>query len=148
MHLVKVCEDSGAAEYIRYSLEAHGGDALDRSRSLADIPWSRQFEDVIAVGIEEPAGKMTGRLFRVQGAILAKLPRELLVQPFMPSQWRKAVGLKGLCGKPDVAEFANHYMFEHGEANGFSYVEWPQDAKDALCMALAVSKLVQSEAAA
>lgn len=85
----------------RHELAADGL-AFDRTRLVRDwrLPSA---DDVLAVGIEDPRGQNSGALYRVQGAILARLPADVLVVPWIPSQWRKYVGLAGNCTKLGVA---------------------------------------------
>ncbi|MBA2706356.1 MAG: hypothetical protein H0U59_00945 [Gemmatimonadaceae bacterium] len=138
-------EGVGAPVWHRFPLT--GKDAFDRTRSVADaLPGrtSALYEDLIALGIEHPAGKHgTGALMRIQGAILARLPARLLVEPLPPSKWRQLVGLKGNATKAEVAASA---VVTYG-----SYVaqtKWPQDACDAYCIALATRTLISREQAA
>lgn len=142
-------EGSGAPSWHRFPLT--GPDAFDRTRSVADVMPGRHsvyWDDVLAVGIEEPAGRNPGFLFRVQGAILVGIPARMLVEKWMPAQWRKAAGLKGNASKEDV--------FTHGIRIVNSYPEsredwgWavPTDATDALCIALATRQAITREQAA
>lgn len=123
----------------RYPLA--GPDAFDRARRVPEEmpgPRSCYWDDTLAIGIEEPAGKFKpGGGYRVQGAVLACLPPRLLVVPWMPSQWRKAVGLPGNASKADVAAFACVF----GD-------DWPQDACDAYCIAAATTTRIVREVAA
>ena len=134
--IVLLDEDSGAAKWEHYPLSI-SATAFDRTRSVRErVPTRGWWDDssVLAVGIEEPRGYNSGALYRIQGAILATIPAELLVHPLVPSEWRKLVGLPGNASKDDVRQFT------HG------YVLWEStDACDAYCIALAVSKLVQQE---
>lgn len=130
--------DVEAPRWNRCHLE--GADAWERTRELSRLPgWpSWMWDDVCAIGIEDPAGHHgTNYLYRVQGAILARIPRSILVQPWRPSQWRKAVGLPGNASKQDVMRFALAY----GD-------DWPQDAYDAYCIALATRLAITREKAA
>jgi Holliday junction resolvasome RuvABC endonuclease subunit len=86
------------------------------------------FKECAAVGIEEPRGMNPGPTFRVQGAVLQKIPRETIVYPLIPSQWRKAVGLKGNAQKPDIMAHVLTLFPEFTDV-------WPQDACDAWCVA-------------
>jgi len=141
-------EGSGAPMWHRFLL--NGRDAFDRARSVADAMPGRTsvlFEDVLAVGIEDPRGQNAGAMYRVQGAVLARIPARMLVRPFIPSEWRKAVGLKGNATKGEVAAEA---VVTLSYANGayMGQVEWPQDAYDAYCIALATLRLLDREKAA
>jgi hypothetical protein len=145
VHLVKVSED-GTAAYTRCELV--GLDAFERTRHVRQaMPGASFWDDVVAVGIEEPQGAQkatVAKLKAVQGAILACIPRTTLVEPMVPARWRTAVGLPGGAVKAAVLM----HVWELLEATGQSAaVDWPQDACDAYCLALAVSRLVETEAA-
>lgn len=131
-------------QWHRYPLE--GNDAFDRARdvrrALKRGPLPPFVQDLLAVGIEDPRGQNAGALYRIQGGILASLSPNVLVQPWVPSQWRKAVGLPGNCGKDMVAFFAVN------DGNPDEFRDWPQDACDAYCIALATRQaLTRKEAA-
>lgn len=135
VHVVLLQEDRPRADYHHFPLE-DGADAFERTRSVRDAMPARGWwndHGVVAAGIEEPAGRSVGFAFRVQGGILACLPRRLLVEKFMPSQWRKAVGLPGNCTKDRVR------LFVHDDLR--ARARWRQDACDAFCLALAVEKV-------
>lgn len=138
VHVV-LLPDEGAARYLPFVLTSHPG-AFERTRSVRDVMPARGWwgdEGVIAIGIEEPMGHSTRPLNRVQGAILACLPSALLVNPMMPGEWRKEVGLPGNCSKEEVFHFVSRVApLEVADT-------WPQDAMDAYCLALAVQKLTE-----
>lgn len=101
--------------------------------------YSRFWEDILAVGIEEPTGRFKpGSGFRVQGAVLAMIPRDTLVRPIQPSAWRRLVGLPGNCSKEAVFEWVTAELGGRPRS---------QDAADAFCMALATRALVLEEQA-
>jgi hypothetical protein len=141
-------EGVGAPVWTRFPLV--GADAFDRARSVAQAvpgPSSVFWEEILSVGIEEPTGKFKpGTGYRIQGAILARIPARMLVQPWPPSRWRKAVGLPGNASKADVWEFAwdigdNRWMTT---PDGFV----PYDCTDAYCIALAtLDAITKAEAA-
>jgi hypothetical protein len=112
----------------------HGQDAFDRTRSVrTHMPARGSWTDagVLAVGIEHPAGHHgVGALLRVQGAVLACLPPDMLVKPWPPSAWRKAVGLAGNATKRQVLEWA--------EQTTAAYLP-EQDAVDAYAIAVATA---------
>jgi hypothetical protein len=141
--VVLLDEETDAATWHRFELE--GKDAFDRTRAIRDLfagaplSFRDKWEAVLAVGIENPGGKVgTGAMYRVQGAILTKIPRGTLVQPFPPASWRKTVGLPGNASKDAVAEWAT---WKGGL--GAKAVFWPQDACDAYCIALATRTLLE-----
>lgn len=144
--------DVEAPRWNRCHLE--GADAWERTRELSRQPgWpSWMWDDVLAIGIEDPAGNHgTNYLYRVQGAILARIPRSILVQPWRPSQWRKAVGLPGNCSKAAVKEWVDSWvlMMETTGMGGPRLVNgFPQDVCDAFCIALATRLAITREKAA
>lgn len=125
-----------------------GADAFERTRNVrAVMPTSSFYDDILAIGIEHPAGKFgTGPMMRVQGAVLACLPAGVLVQPWPPSAWRKAVGLAGNASKWDVSAFVMLNSFTDGWKTDERALE--QDACDAYCIALATRSAIETEAAA
>jgi hypothetical protein len=142
--VVLLDEDTGQATWHRTELK--GADAFDRARRLRwaqPIP-DNEWEAVLAVGIEDPRGHNAGALYRVQGAILARLPSFLLVHPLIPSQWRKLVGLPGNASKAGVARWA----LKQPGIRDWPAATIPFDATDAYCIALATQKLIQLEEAA
>jgi hypothetical protein len=139
--VVLLDEDSDAATWHRWPL--HGDHAFDRVRSIHSWKFTRSFwDDVLAIGIEEPRGYNAGALYRVQGAILGKLPPETLVHPLIPSVWRKTVGLPGNASKQDVWDYVDRVLPRPREP-----FLWPQDACDAYCIALATRTLLVQGAA-
>jgi hypothetical protein len=138
--VVLLDEDTDAASWHRFELA--GMDAWERTRDVRHSLHARasglDWDNVVAVGIEDPRGFNAGALYRVQGAILACLPTRVLVQPWIPGQWRKAVGLPGNASKDAVAEWAT---WKGGL--GAKAVFWPQDACDAYCIALATRSVLQ-----
>lgn len=144
VHVV-LLPDDGPARYLPFVMDGQG--AFERTRAIRDVMPARGWwadEGVIACGIEEPMGRgsVVQKLNVVQGAILSCLPRYLLVNPMRPSVWRVAVGLPGNASKEDVAGFTNNYKPWPPDRQ-----DWPQDACDAYCMALAVQKLTEPVAA-
>jgi hypothetical protein len=138
--VVLLDEDSDAATWHRFELE--GADAFDRTRSVREAMRRQHqylasvWDDVLAVGIEDPRGYNAGALYRIQGAILATIPQATLVHPLIPSQWRKTVGLPGNASKGAVFEFTMKHSGRAGSGI------WPQDACDAYCIALATRTLL------
>lgn len=119
------------------SVPPGSGEAFDRARKVKLIMpghgfW--QLREVQAVGIEEPRGQGNGSLHRVQGAILACLPHDLLVAPMLPNQWKKHAGIGGGATKEDVRVFT--------EGHEWRARNWTQDDCDAWCIARAVQEVV------
>jgi hypothetical protein len=147
--IVLLDEDSDAATWHRFELAwPDFSDAFARARSVpVNVPGPRAefWDDVLAVGIEDPRGYNAGALFRIQGALLTRIPRDKLVHPLIPSQWRKTVGLPGNASKVDVAAFAlgrREPMYDENGRGRYGVI-WPQDACDAYCIALATRTLLE-----
>lgn len=152
-----------AGQPIWHRFPLTGRDAFDRARSVADSVPGRHsvlWDDITAVGIEHPAGKFgTGALLRIQGAILCRLPARMLVEPFPPAKWRKAVGLPGNASKQAVSDFVAFQATPkwtqalwlgdrlEGASNSTGFL-WTQDARDAYCIALATRAAITTEKAA
>jgi len=78
VHLVRLDENEPRAEYSRIELE--GKTAWDRALSVHWLmPYSRRWDDVYLFAIEAPMGYRAHALYRVQGAIIASLPRHVEV---------------------------------------------------------------------
>lgn len=137
--VVLLDEDSDAATWHRFTLE--GEDAFARARSVKyAMPGGSFWDDVVAIGIEDPRGYNAGSIYRVQGAILGELPGRTLVHPLVPSSWRKQVGLPGNASKAAVMEYA---LLRGQDAGMDEWFRVPQDACDAYCIALATRNLIQ-----
>lgn len=155
VHVV-VLPEEGTVVYRRFELEGH--DSFERTRAIRDAMPSRSWwkdQGIVAVGLEVPWGPNKGRLHPVFGGVLACLPRELLVQPLEPARWRHAVGLPGNASKGHVKALALSMLIsKHGTPTFMGRAQypawindWTQDACDAYCLALAVSKLTEDVAA-
>lgn len=145
--VVRVDCDTFEADWERWDLA--GADAFERARSVRTALPAGSWEETLAVGIEEPAGQQTGKLLRVQGAVLARLPSSTLVTPLRPSEWRRLVGIPGDATKAEVRSWAQRlwWALDPGRLDpGSPWKQgWPQDAWDAWCMAHAVRVLVESK---
>jgi hypothetical protein len=140
--VVLLDEDTDAATWHRFELT--GDNAFDRARSVRRAMWGwNGWDDCLAVGIEDPRGYNAGSLYRVQGAILSRIPILTLVHPLIPSQWRKTVGLPGNASKDDVALFAiDRWADRNG--GGVPYCDGEtQDTWDAYSIALATRTLLE-----
>ena len=131
-------------QWHHYPLTGH--DAWERTRSIPYAmpgPHSTFWDTVAAIGMENPAGTHGAHAVqRAVGAVLACLPPLALVQPWRPSEWRKAVGLKGNASKEDVR------MFALDAVRDFSGVNWraaSYDCTDAYCIALATCNAITTE---
>lgn len=143
--VVLLDEDSDAATWHRFELV--GSDAFDRSRYVTTAMPFRTgafWDDILAVGIEDPRGYGAGSLYRVQGAILACIPHGTLVHPLIPSQWRKTVGLSGRASKGEIAEWVFDRLETKIARSRFFGDDFPAyDRCDAYCIALATRSLLQ-----
>jgi Holliday junction resolvasome RuvABC endonuclease subunit len=141
--VVLLDEDTMEATWRRYELEGH--DPFERAKDVtrAYEDGLNAWDDVLAVGIEEPPyvnnHKTLRDLARVQGAILARLPRNLMVQEWAPSQWRKEVGLPGNASKELVSVYVTGERVLAEKKDD----RWPQDAADAYCIALATMRKLE-----
>lgn len=157
-------EDEGTPRWARLDLQ--GNDAFDRTRDVANAMFPRGsswWDSVVAVGIEHPGGHHGTRdMLRVQGAILACLPARMLVEPWPPAKWRKAVGLpgnasKGLVRQESIAIHLRRILVRQPSGRHYyadsqmqTFDDWPQDAHDAHLIALATRQAISEhrEAAA
>jgi hypothetical protein len=141
--VVLLDEDSDAATWHRFELE--GANAFDRVRSVRSrvpVPSAAFWDDVLAVGIEDPRGYGAGSLYRIQGAVVSCIPHTKLVHPLIPSSWRKTVGLPGNASKDAIRE----HVWQQSSGLFTGLTMWdgpPQDACDAYCIALATRSLLQ-----
>jgi hypothetical protein len=147
--------DSDQAEWRRWDLGT--GDLIERVRRIGGSqPWgSGIWGDVVAVGIERPAGKHgVPQVSMAFGAVLARvIPCRLLVKPWLPAEWRKACGLKGNASKDEVASFATGAEVA-GEWTTIPAsapmgtteraLLWPQDACDAYAIAYATRSVLET----
>ena len=150
-------DNDGPPRWDRFDLE--GQDAFERARDVAHAMPSKAsayWDDVIAVGIEHPAGRHgVGPLLRMQGAILACIPPRMLVQPWPPGKWRHECDLPGNASKGLVALHSKERLLDHfivGEKRGYKVydsaledvlAQWPQDAHDAHLIAHATRNALQ-----
>jgi hypothetical protein len=147
-YVVFLDEDTGAVvRPVRYDLDVGPGNALQRAQRLRDVMPARDSwrdEGVVAIGIEEPFSndfKAATSLARVQGALLACLPRDVPVFPVTPNG-RKTPGWKLLSlgrtnsSKDDVRAWS----LEHG---GRTF--WNPNLFDAHAIAWATRRLHRRE---
>ena len=131
-----------------WHIPLEGKTAWERTLTISEAmpgPAHSHWDNVRVVGIESPRGHGAGRLYKVQGAILARLPKRLIPQDvveYTPQQWRTLAGLPGNAAKTDIikhvtadphgAELVHYAARRHVTAKQLS------DACDAYCIARAV----------
>jgi hypothetical protein len=137
--LVLLSENEDRASWTRLTLE--GPTAFERARDVAEkMPQPGWYEahGVYLVAIERPFVSHGQDVIRlVQGAVLAGIPRELQVWEVSVSQWKKPLGIP-------VRQKPTHYAFPDFTFDGYNpsrpsrtnIFPWPQDALDALGVAL------------
>ncbi len=125
--LVRLDETDDEAAWL--SINLAGKTAWERTRHIPHaMPRSSWWDDVYLVAIEKPFGPSRlaqSVLMRAQGAILAAIPACVEVWEVTPDQWKRQLGVP-LSSKPSWSAFAPSLFDEY----------WPQDARDALGLAL------------
>ena len=147
VHVVAIDEDSGAyMSRLVADLECGPGDAFERARRVRHLlpPAGHWRENFAAIGIEETFSNRVCTavtLARVQGAVLACLPREMLVMP-LPANYRKPHGWKALTvGKTNASkDEVREWALDQGMPPGLA-----QDFYDAFAIARAVRELLTSQ---
>lgn len=145
IHIATVDEDTVVmAESAKIDLTFRDDDSFDRARRVRDLmPPRTSWRDagVLAIGIELPFSRQRNSivaLSRVQGAILACLPRDILVLPLSPNSrdhgWKHLTVGKTNATKPEIKTWAI--------ANG-APTRLEQDFYDAYCIARATALLWQ-----
>lgn len=134
---VVLIDENGELPCKRVQYMLDGQDAWERARNVASTSRFSWVEDTIAIGIEDPRGKNAGALYRVQGAILTRIPLSLLVCPLVPSQWRKLARVPGNASKEVVREAAIRLGANPLWGRAF-------DPYDAFCIAFATRTLIQN----
>lgn len=125
--LVRIDENNDEAEWI--SVPLAGKTAWDRTRTIGRLmPTASWWADVYLCAIEQPFGpsrRAQSVLMRAQGAILAAVPEHVEVWEVTPDDWKRHLGIPS-SSKPSWSVFASSFFDEF----------WPQDARDALGVAL------------
>lgn len=131
VYTVLVDEDTGAyVDRHKADLLCGPGNAFERARRVRDLlpARSRWADDgIVAVGIEATFSKgyqVTAALCRVQGAILACLPRDVLVVPLAanhaaPAGWKALTVGRTNASKADVKTWARANGMPHGLEQDF-----------------------------
>lgn len=126
--LVRLDENTNQAQWRRVALE--GETAWERTRTVREaMPCWAWWDDVYLAAVETPFPDQQGVLRRVQGAVLASIPGPVLVWEANAGQWKRHLGLPGNASKEAVAVAVS-------ERFAFGVPDWPQDALDALAVAL------------
>lgn len=140
-------EGAEAPQWVRWPLTGAG--AWERCRDIGRQfpgPAHTVWDETTAIGIEIAFGPSSGDVNRCVGAVLSRLPYDLLVEPWPPSKWRKAVGLSGNASKDDVFRYSCHAYL--GDRLAIAAPKWPQDAHDAHLIALATRQALNQQEAA
>lgn len=121
--------DENANEATHRRIELAGDSAFERCRDIRDkMPAASWYDQVYLIAIERPFSQSRNDTVRLaQGAILATLPRHTPVWEVAPQTWKAHLKFKGR-GKPGWADFPFTPSADAGV--------WPQDALDALAVAL------------
>lgn len=127
LDIVKLDENVDEATWM--SVPLVGAAAWERARSVCtSMPPSGYWDDVYICAIEKPFGPSRlaqSVLMRVQGAILAAVPRGVHVWEVTPDEWKRHLGIPRTA-KPSWGDLPGSFFDDH----------WPQDARDALGIAL------------
>jgi hypothetical protein len=125
--IVLLSENEDTAEWL--SIPLSGATAWDRTRDIArQMPAGTWWDDVYLCAIEKPFGPSRlaqSVLMRAQGAILGAVPHRVEAWEVTPGEWKRHIGIP-LSAKPSWGDFAPSLF------DGL----WPQDARDALGVAL------------
>jgi len=137
--LVLLDENRDQASWTRIDLE--GATAFERARDVAEkMPQPGWYEanGVYLVGIERPFSASRNDVVRlVQGCVLAEIPVALDVWEIAPQTWKAHIGFKGR-GKPGIDAFPADLLLDGWAIPPDGFPSWPQDALDALGVALTI----------
>ena len=123
--LVRLDENVDEAQWLSVPLQ--GDQAWDRVRLIADrMPPAGWWADVYLCAIERPFARARQDVVRLaQGAALACIPTHIVTWEVTPAIWKKHLGLKQ-SEKPSWSDLPASCFDDY----------WPQDARDALGIAL------------
>jgi len=123
--LVRLDENVDEAEWL--SVPLSGKAAWDRVRLIPDLmPPAGWWAEVYLCAIERPFARARQDVVRLaQGAALACIPTRVATWEVTPAVWKQHIGIKQNV-KPSWSAFAPSLFDEY----------WPQDARDALGVAL------------
>lgn len=133
----------------------NGPDAWERTRRVSVVVPGRGWwkdEGLYAAGIEVPFGFSSAKVSMIVGALLNRLPEDILIERWPHNSWRKAMGLKG-GGKSEVLkqEAVDYSRLRSGSfytEHPFDTDQWSVDAHEAHLIALATRAAVETSAAA
>jgi hypothetical protein len=123
--LVRLDENGNTADW--RSIALIGSTAWDRVRSIRTrMPPSSWWDDVYLCAVERPFSRTRNDAVRLaQGAVVATIPSRIEVWEVAPQTWKAALGIP-YGTKPTADAFPD----------GLVEADWPQDARDALGVAL------------
>lgn len=143
VNMVFLCLDHDRALWERRKLDQERKlDSFERCRRVREhLPARGWWGDhgVVAVALERPMGASrigVAQQMRVQGAILACLPRTIAVTEYAPSAWKRMSVGDGRASKDEIADWAREHWHALEE-------KVTQDAYDAFCIAWAVRDQVE-----
>jgi len=132
VHLVRLDENEPEAHY--FQARGDGNLAWDRALKIrGQMPAASWWDDVYLVAVESPKSNRFDtavKLACVQGIAVACVPDGIEVWQVTPHDWKGYLSI-GLGVKPGPDDFAPTFMPWR-----LSYPVWPQDALDALGIAL------------
>jgi hypothetical protein len=123
--LVRLAENDDVADWL--SIPLVGDNAWDRIRSIPQrMPHGSWWDNIYLAAIEKPFGHgRDGTIRLAQGAVIACIPSQLELWEVAPATWKSALGVP-IRDKPGWDRFAP----------SLRDLTWPQDARDALAVAL------------
>ena len=127
LDLVTINPDTQHARWHSLPGDGRGWDTARAMRQI--LPAASYWDDVPLLAIERPMGNRANVVWAqalVIGAVLARVPAEVVVQEYRAQDWRRLCGLDRLCTKLEVQHWAlTHYP---------ESVEWTEHACDALAI--------------
>lgn len=143
-HAIDMIALDETTDYCEWTHVDLAGETLfDRLRAVAAAMPTRGWYDdagVCLIAIETPKTrflKSAGALFPVYGAVVARLPGDIDLVHVVPTQWRKALGLKGNATKAEARDVVRPLILRgHDLDPAEAFFRWPQDAVDAFAIAL------------
>lgn len=125
IYIAAIDEDTlELVSHVRVDLVSRG-DSFDRCRLVRDrMPARSAWRDAgtLAVALELPFSRQRNSivaLSRVQGAILACLPADLLVLDLPPQEWKRVTVGKAKASKDEVRAWARDQGAPHGLVQDF-----------------------------